>query len=473
MSSLVERAQIFQGTLGPLVNQLVLPRDDYLEFKIIMAMFVGARRSTHSAIVRRDSDLTASSFKSFSFDTISAVGMSRSIAWQHFSDSEARISNRLDFNLPKLDGKEREVLDFLILNFNFSSIAGFSDGDWQYLSQGTHSKGMLAFSRFQVHLGQTIVANYPDVLDGGRTLEMCRELGLQILFCDSKVASGQDGYIALPDIFLKKAYQWSSRAVEKQLRWLLSNGGAPALNHAEREQLSINAGTMFYRSLREDKSKTGTPPLIQLEHLLSLFELGTKMLQKLPEIMEHQRSAYYVAADSGTLELDWIMWCSRARLRTNELANMLGEEDWSLYDLRWRMFRFREKLFEIVLVASWKDLECMADSLLSDAALNSSELSVIALWAAHRSHLGIPRLATENVRRRFLGCKAGEVVVPQLQKRHLELLLAAFKIGSFVYASLPAQVTILERDIQEISLLDPMMSHFAQEMVSAALQELE
>ncbi|KAM0747655.1 hypothetical protein T439DRAFT_93927 [Meredithblackwellia eburnea MCA 4105] len=111
------------------------------------------------------------------------------------------------------------------------------------------------------------------------------------------------------DIYIKRNYLWSSSSVVKRLKSILSVGTEScggSFVHASMEQLSLNAGAMFFRSLVVGAASKKPSPLDQLEELLSLFHLGLELRRKFPQLLNHRRSEFYAAIDSGTLDVDWV-----------------------------------------------------------------------------------------------------------------------------------------------------------------------
>ncbi|KAM0746706.1 hypothetical protein T439DRAFT_107481 [Meredithblackwellia eburnea MCA 4105] len=409
--------------------------------------------------------------------------------------------------------KSLENIRFWISLFELSSSA-WSDGE--YVESQVQSSLVIAkLDQVQLACTRGAMAFEPGP-EQKLVLQACKEMEQQIMYYDASKSARRKKHVPMSDSHLKKNHGWSAALVEAQLRQCLaSNHKGSNIPHETREQLSIDAGIMFYRSLRalegpsgppgstppSDSTADTPPPALassvdssvstpqgddkaalphRISYLLSLFKLGVQLLETCPALMQHIRSKLYVASDSGTLAVDFIGWTGRARKVLGQMEREFREVEGHPHSFSWKIMDMQEKGAQLMLLAAkdeMKWIKLMVDSDSSNSktrfGISNAEVSAIATWASHRANEGLVDVAGRNVFRLLRGTtNRWQISVKEFGMDELKLVLAAQRVGSYIYSHLADEATKLEEVLDQLQALQDGTKGAAETIVKAALIEL-
>ncbi|KAM0746687.1 hypothetical protein T439DRAFT_383745 [Meredithblackwellia eburnea MCA 4105] len=459
--------------------------DQLMDVRIAIALVLGARRSNHSAIIGTNPSSSPTSTSSYpsppsspSPTQSSHAGFARQSACRYLADRRDAMFASLEGGVlakemtggavNRMDGRQFE--DWIDV-FRVG-VTAMNDGE-PFHSENWNPEMILNFDKLRLGVMSGMEGDLAEK-ERDKTLRRARvfeEVGEEIRFIDAKATIKKKVHASLTNSHLTKHHRWNSRMSEGDLRDYLATG-CPPLPEEVLNRLSIDMSVIFYRGLQ---GRGGEAPLTHLKSLLSLLSLGFSLRKASPSLFQHRRRETFTTCEGGDLRDDFASWVGRARIKVRELVREIEVEDGGVGIAGEVAREVGDVLEEAREVMLWGALDGIAwlKSVLSHKngvatrtrPFSSAETEAIASWSSYRAQEEVVEVGIENVRR-LLSRQNQDlnevVVVQEFGMEELKIMLAGQKIGSFIFGYLEEESQKLERAIEDLWELLPIVEEEGQ-----------
>ncbi|KAM0746707.1 hypothetical protein T439DRAFT_329411 [Meredithblackwellia eburnea MCA 4105] len=452
--------------------------------KVALATFIGARRTNHSAIVG-----SAYTSPKYAMLTSSSAGSHRQHACQALSDiyclGRNEVADKTEcFCATSTESLNQEEIAAWLSSFALS-FAAMVDSD--YVHAKLNPTCLKKVDQMLLQISRSIKRSSEPEGNAEQQILLgsCYQIRRNLMLLDSRrTFITENEHVPMSDAYLYRYHQWKPSGAEQRLRHCLTVALAAESSNLELppemiEELSIDAGLLFYRSLTASCSSR-TPPETQISHILSLFKLGVELRSRCSSLFSHVRNQLLVASNSPTLEVDFVAFTGRARVRLLELVSELEAIENESLEQTWlpEIQKMLEAGAEILLRDAKMELEWVQAAFESGSELSTTELSAIGLWASGCALRSLTSVAVKSFRQQVQAAELDEkFCIWSFTHKDLQVLLNAYRVGSFVYGHLVESVLELESAISHLVPGDEQVDEdfemgTAELLVKAALLEL-